>query len=188
MQLKSQGHNFSSRSADALVYSLWSLLPSFCNYPSDTAESFNDLKKALCGALRCKPQIRGIVCLSLQILVQQNKKFPEEGNDLSDSEVGSAKKRAMANYTHQVTADNLSVLKSRAHEILTVLSDVFLETTEDDGGRHTEDDGGCLQVLKYVIDGGLLTSMPLGTDLKIDMCLYIRVLLITINLLNLQSM
>ncbi|KAK9946165.1 hypothetical protein M0R45_011641 [Rubus argutus] len=119
-QLKSQGHNFSSRSADALVYSLWSLLPSFCNYPSDTAESFNDLKKALCGALRCKPQIRGIVCLSLQILVQQNKKIPEEVNDLSDSEVDV-------------------FLETKKDE-----------TTKDDGGKHTKnettkDDGRCLQ-------------------------------------------
>lgn len=117
---------------------MWSLLPSFCNFPSDTAESFNDLKQALCNALRDEPEIRGIICLSLQILVQQNKNIVEEVNDLSDSEVGTAKQRAMANYTPQVMTDNLSVLKSSAREILTVLSGVFLNSTKDDGG--------CLQV------------------------------------------
>ncbi|PRQ47070.1 hypothetical protein RchiOBHm_Chr2g0095731 [Rosa chinensis] len=133
-QLESQGRIFSSRSTDALIYSLWSLLPSFCNFPSDTAESFNDLKQALCNALRDEPEIRGIICLSLQILVQQNKNIVEEVNDLSDSEVGTAKQRAMANYTPQVMTDNLSVLKSSACEILTVLSGVFLNSTKDDGG------------------------------------------------------
>ncbi|KAL6220887.1 hypothetical protein ACLB2K_008640 [Fragaria x ananassa] len=133
-QLESQGRIISSRSTDALVYSLWSLLPSFCNFPSDTAESFNDLKQPLCNALRDEPDIRGIICLSLQTLVQQNKKIAEEGNDLSDSEVGTAKQRAMANYTPQVRADNLSVLKSSAREILSVLSGVFLNSTKDDGG------------------------------------------------------
>ncbi|KAJ0953494.1 hypothetical protein HanRHA438_Chr00c70g0862321 [Helianthus annuus] len=37
------------------AYSLWSLLPSFCNYPVDTAESFKDLEKVLCHTLAKKP-------------------------------------------------------------------------------------------------------------------------------------
>ncbi|BBH05823.1 ARM repeat superfamily protein [Prunus dulcis] len=133
-ELESQGRIFSSRSTDAFVHALWSLLPSFCNYASDTAESFNDLEQALCSALQDEPEIRGIICLSLQILVQQNKKIVGEVNDLSDSEVGSARHRAVANYTPQVTADNLSVLKSSACKLLLVLSGVFLNTTKDDAG------------------------------------------------------
>ncbi|XLR26687.1 hypothetical protein HN51_039902 [Arachis hypogaea] len=34
----------SSRNGDPLAYSLWSLLPSFCNYPVDTAECFVNLQ------------------------------------------------------------------------------------------------------------------------------------------------
>ncbi|KAH0970908.1 hypothetical protein GBA52_023064 [Prunus armeniaca] len=133
-KLESQGRTFSSRSTDALVHALWSLLPSFCNYASDTAESFKDLEQALCSALKDEPEIRGIICLSLQILIQQNKKTVEEMNDLAYSEVGSARHRALANYTPQVTADNLSVLKSSACKLLDVLSDVFSNTTKDDAG------------------------------------------------------
>ncbi|VVA32475.1 PREDICTED: RRP12 [Prunus dulcis] len=103
-ELESQGRIFSSRSTDG----------------------FNDLEQALCSALQDEPEIRGIICLSLQILVQQNKKIVGEVNDLSDSEVGSARHRVVANYTPQVTADNLSVLKSSAC--------VFLNTTKDDAG------------------------------------------------------
>ncbi|XP_008242327.1 PREDICTED: RRP12-like protein [Prunus mume] len=131
-KLESQGRIFSSRSTDAFVHALWSLLPSFCNYASDTAESFNDLEQALCSALQDEPEFRGIICLSLQILVQQNKKIVEEMNDLS--EVGSARHRAISHYTPQVTADNLSVLKSSALKLLHVLSGVFLNTTKDDAG------------------------------------------------------
>ncbi|XP_008242162.1 PREDICTED: RRP12-like protein [Prunus mume] len=133
-KLESQGRTFSSRSTDALVHALWSLLPSFCNYASDTAESFKDLEQALCSALKDEPEIRRIICLSLQILIQQNKKTVEEMNDLAYSEVGSARHRALANYTPQVTADNLSVLKSSACKLLDVLSDVFSNTTKDDAG------------------------------------------------------
>ncbi|KAM2313831.1 hypothetical protein ACFX1S_026933 [Malus domestica] len=132
-KLESQGRIVSSRSSDALVHALWSLLPSFCNYASDTAEGFKDLEQVLCSALQDEPEIRGIICLSLQILVQQNKKIVEV-NDLSDSEVGRARHRAMANYTPEVTEGNMSVLKSSARKLLPVLSGVFLNTTKDDAG------------------------------------------------------
>ncbi|KAK0572072.1 hypothetical protein LWI29_025683 [Acer saccharum] len=129
-----EGQVYSSRSADALVYSLWSLLPSFCNYPLDTAESFKDLEGALCSAIRDEHDIRGIICSSLQNLIQQNKKILEEKTDLSIAEVSISRQRAMAQYTPQVAAGNLNVLKSSARDLLSVLSRIFLESVNDDGG------------------------------------------------------
>lgn len=122
------------------MYSLWSLLPSFCNYPLDTAKSFKDLEKALCSALHEEPDTRGVICSSLQILIQQNKKMLEEKSEMPDTEEGISRQRAVAHYTPQVTADNMSVLKSSARELLTVLSGVLLQSKRDDGGS--------LQVLK----------------------------------------
>jgi len=139
-QLELQGRAISSRTADAFVYSLWSLLPSFCNYPFDMAESFKDLKKALCSALHEEPDTRGVICSSLQILIQQNKKILEEKSEMPDTEEGIARQRAVARYTPQVAAKNMSVLKSSAHELLNVLSGVLLQSKTDDGGS--------LQVLK----------------------------------------
>lgn len=124
------------------------MLPSFCNYPLDTAESFKDLGKALCSAIHEDPDVRGTICSSLQILIQQNKKILEDKNDpyglsvLSESEIDPARERLMAYYTPQVAADNLSALRSSAHELLSVLSTVFLKSRKDDGG--------CLQVLKSI--------------------------------------
>lgn len=129
-----EGRVFSSRSADALVYSLWSLLPSFCNYPVDTAESFVDLKEVLCSTLREENDIRGIICSSLQNLIQQNKKTLEGKNDLSSVGVSTASQRATTHYTTQVATDNLNVLKSCARELLSILSRIFLESAKDEGG------------------------------------------------------
>ncbi|KAF5185392.1 Rrp12-like protein [Thalictrum thalictroides] len=132
-KLEQEGRIYSSRNAEALIYSLWSLLPAFCNYPIDTASSFKDLEKELCDALRDEPDVRGIVCSSLQILIQQNKRLLEENNDIND-EMSIPVKRARAKFTPQVAADNLSTLKSSAHEFLSVLSDIFMESSADNGG------------------------------------------------------
>lgn len=139
-QLELQGRVFSSRSANALVYSLWSLLPSFCNYPLDTADSFKHLKKALWDALNEEPDTHGIICTSLQILIQQNKKISEEKSEMPNIEEGMARQRALAHYTPQIAADNLHALKSSAREALTILSNVLMQSTKDNGGS--------LQVLK----------------------------------------
>lgn len=70
-QLEKEGRIFSSRSTEALVYSLWSLLPAFCNYPVDTARSFEGLTIALCNALREEGDLRGVICSSLQVCMSQ---------------------------------------------------------------------------------------------------------------------
>ena len=113
---------------------MWSLLPSFCNYPLDTAESFKDLEKALCGSLRDEPDIRGVICSSLLILIQQNKKILEGNGDISGTETNNPRERALASYTPEVAAKNLNALRSSAREILSVLSGIFLKTSKDDGG------------------------------------------------------
>ncbi|XP_008450964.2 uncharacterized protein LOC103492395 [Cucumis melo] len=132
-KLEQQGMIFSLRSMDSLVYSFWSLLPSFCNYPLDTAESFKDLQKALCVALNEEPDVRGVICSSLQILIQQNKRALEGKNDDSDLEVDVARKLAMSHYTQEVAENNLTVLKSSSPELLSALSDIFLKSTKDGG-------------------------------------------------------
>lgn len=117
-------------------------MPSFCDYPLDTAESFKDLEKALCSALRDEPDVRGIICSSLQILMHQNKRILEEENDMSGADVSIPRQRAVAHYTSQVAADNMTVLRACGRELLSILSGIFLQSTKDDGG--------CLQVLGHI--------------------------------------
>lgn len=129
-----EGRIHSARNIDGLVYSLWSLLPSFCNYPLDTAESFKDLEKALCRSLREESDFRGVICSSLQILIQQNKRIVEGENELSGKDVSICEQRAVSRYTSEVAASNLDVLRSSAREILSTLSGIFIKSSKDDGG------------------------------------------------------
>ncbi|XP_028786933.1 RRP12-like protein [Neltuma alba] len=133
-QFELQGLMVSSRNADALAHSLWSLLPSFCNYPLDTAERFMDLGRTLCIKLKDEPDIRGIICTSLQLLIQQNKKILDEkdGNQCVGGDM--ACEHGLVRYTKQVATSNLNVLRSSAQELLTALSNVLLKSTKDDGG------------------------------------------------------
>ncbi|MBA0731894.1 hypothetical protein Gogos_016015 [Gossypium gossypioides] len=129
-----EGKVFSSRSADALVYSVWSLLPSFCNYPLDTAKSFKDLLKPICSALDEEHDIRGIICSSLQILIQQNKRMKEGKDDADSAEICPAKQRAISHYTPEIAGENLNVLTASAPQLLKLLSGIFMKSTVDEGG------------------------------------------------------
>ena len=158
----------SSRNADALAYSLWSLLPSFCNYPLDTAECFVQLQGHLCKKIKEEPDIRGIICTSLQLLIQQNKNVVDT-TDKDYTGQDMAEEQGSVCYSQQVAADNLNVLKSSAKNMLDALSDVFLKPTKDDGG--------CLQVLNLgnwelllqclvVVQNLCLPKLRLYSDIK----------------------
>lgn len=132
--LDQEGRIYSARSADGIVYSLWSLLPSFCNYPMDTAQSFKHLEKALSSALREEPGVRGIICTSLQILIQQNKSILKATDEISTTDRSSSEGQAISYYNSQVATDNLSVLRSSARALLSVLSEVFFKSSKDTSG------------------------------------------------------
>ncbi|MED6200947.1 hypothetical protein PIB30_090241 [Stylosanthes scabra] len=130
--LEAQKLLVSSRNAHALAYSLWSLLPSFCNYPVDTAECFVNLFRHLCRKIKDEPEICGIICNSLQLLIQQNKNAVEAYN--TDFNGQDMNKQGHVCYSQQVAKDNLNVLKSSARDLLYDLSDVFLIPLKDEGG------------------------------------------------------
>ncbi|CAN1232602.1 RRP12-like protein [Linum perenne] len=150
-ELEREGRIISARSVDALAYSLWSLLPSFCNYPSDTAESFKDMEEDLCTALREEHDVRGILCSALQILIHQNKNIRDGKDDLSDADISIAKQIALAQYTCDVANQNLSVLRSSSRKLLPVLSGILLHSAKDDGGclQVTAEDGSTRNVVSH---------------------------------------
>ncbi|KAL4572212.1 hypothetical protein LXL04_018982 [Taraxacum kok-saghyz] len=137
LKLKSSKHEqegrvHSARSIDGVIYSIWSLLPSFCNYPLDTAESYQDLEKVLCHTLSQEPDFRGVICSSLQILIRQNKSIVD-GESQSDK-VSDCEQRAVSRYTLEVTTRNLDKLRSSARDILSTLKGIFMKSGKDDGG------------------------------------------------------
>ncbi|KAK9134132.1 hypothetical protein Syun_013462 [Stephania yunnanensis] len=134
LMFKQEGLISSFRATESLVYALWSLFPAFCNYPLDTADNFKALVKALCGALQGEPDVRGVICSGLQILIQQNKSLLEGKNDILNNENSISEKKARNYYTIQVVDANLNALRSSAHDFLSVLHNIFLESPEDSGG------------------------------------------------------
>ncbi|GAA0164038.1 hypothetical protein LIER_19765 [Lithospermum erythrorhizon] len=131
--LEQEGKVYSARVVDGIIYSLWSLLPSFCNYPVDTAESFKDIGKTLCSTLREESDVRGIVCSSLLILIQQNKSIVE-GKEEVINERSVSVERAISKYTPEIAAQNLAVLRSSARELFSVISGVLYSSSKDATG------------------------------------------------------
>ncbi|XP_010917404.1 uncharacterized protein [Elaeis guineensis] len=134
LKLEKEGRVYSARSAEGLVYSLWSLLPAFCNYPVDTSSSFKILQKVLCDALRQETSLRGIICSSLQILIQQNKDILSGNSVVSDDEISKPERKARDHCTLDVADKNLKAIQSFSSEFLSVLSEVFLTSSKESGG------------------------------------------------------
>ncbi|KAG1334382.1 RRP12-like protein [Cocos nucifera] len=134
LKLEKEGRVYSARSAEGLVYSLWSLLPAFCNYAVDTSSSFKILQKVLCDALRQEPSVRGIICSSLQILIQQNKDILSGNSVVFDDEICKPERKARDHYTLDVADKNLKAIRSFSSEFFSVLSEVFLTSSKESGG------------------------------------------------------
>eukprot|EP01018_Ginkgo_biloba_P036851 Gb_09813 [translate_table: standard] len=122
--------------AEAHVHALWDLLPSFCNYPTDTAQCFESLAKLLIDAFKEEPKLHGIIASSLQILVKQNKEVQRGKMDLMDcqdkstdiniSEINVAEERVKAHYTKKLASKNIKTIASFASEFLPVLFNIFI--------------------------------------------------------------
>ncbi|CAA7401204.1 unnamed protein product [Spirodela intermedia] len=133
-KLERDGLIVSARNLKALVYSLWSLLPAFCNYPVDTASGFEGLQKVLCDTLREEPELRGIICSSLQVLIQQNRTVLTGNFEASDDEMSIFELKARACYTPQLSGENLNAIRSSSPEFFSVLSEIFFKDLKDSGG------------------------------------------------------
>jgi ribosomal RNA-processing protein 12 len=68
---KAAGRAFEAQRCGAAEAALWSLLPAFCRWPEDAAESFPTLAPALGSALSARADLRGPLTEALRRLVQQ---------------------------------------------------------------------------------------------------------------------
>ncbi|RLN07702.1 RRP12-like protein isoform X2 [Panicum miliaceum] len=125
---------FSAKRAEGYVYSLWSLLPSCCNYPCDTSSNFGVLQSVLCDTLQNQPELRGIVCSSIQVLIKQNKEalsVSREEDILSEDELSKSEIRAKERYTKKLAEENLKAIRAFSSKLLDVLCSIFLTSSKD---------------------------------------------------------
>jgi ribosomal RNA-processing protein 12 len=133
------GKAVASKNAESCVQSIWALLPSVCNYPSDTAKSFNHIAKTLGDVLMKEPELRGLVCSSLRTLVAQNRKAM--GDTMNDGVAGEnseelnvAVQRARSLYTPKVAAANLNTISGYSRNFLPLLFNLFVVSPAEKRG------------------------------------------------------
>ena len=133
------GMSVASKNAESCVQSIWALLPSVCNYPSDTAKSFNHIAKTLGDVLMKEPELRGLVCSSLRTLVAQNRKAI--GDTMNDGVAGEnseelnvAVLRARSLYTPEVAAANLNTISGYSRNFLPLLFNLFVVSPAEKRG------------------------------------------------------
>ncbi|KAK3155461.1 hypothetical protein QOZ80_2BG0203570 [Eleusine coracana subsp. coracana] len=124
---------FSAKRAEGYVYSLWSLLPSCCNYPCDTSSNFRALQNVLCDTLQNQPDLRGIVCSSIQVLIKQNKEtlsVSSEEDILAEDEISKSERRAKERYTKELAEENLKAIRAFSPKFLEILCSIFLASSK----------------------------------------------------------
>ena len=137
------GKPVAAKNAESCVQSIWALLPSVCNYPSDTANSFSLIAKTLGDVLQKEPELRGLVCSSLKTLVAQNRKA--RGDKMDDkvagkiieeeiSELNVAEQRASSLYTPEVAAANLKAISGYSRNFLPLLFNLFVASPAERRG------------------------------------------------------
>ncbi|XP_078444519.1 ARM repeat superfamily protein [Wolffia australiana] len=134
LTLERDGLIVGARNTEALVYSLWSLLPAFCNYPVDTSSSFEGFQKLLCETLKEEPELRGIICSSLQILVQQNKAAISGNLNSNEDDTNSFEQKARTCYTSDLGEENLKAMRQCSSNFLSVLFEILFKDLKDNGG------------------------------------------------------
>jgi len=125
---------FSAKRAEGYVYSLWSLLPSCCNYACDTSSSFKVLQSVLCDTLQNQPDLRGIICSSIQILIKQNKEalsITNKEDILFEDELSKSERRAKERYTKELAEENLKEIRAFSSKFLELLCSIFLSSLKD---------------------------------------------------------
>ncbi|GBG72256.1 hypothetical protein CBR_g11186 [Chara braunii] len=134
-----EGRPVAAKNSEACIVQIWAILPALCNYPSDTARSFRLLAKAIGDALLKEPELRGSICSSLQILINQNKKArgdpglnneedaeEEKVSDADGKPLTAAEERARALHTPEVVSANLAAIGAFARNFLPLLFNVFI--------------------------------------------------------------
>ncbi|KAK9240336.1 NUC173 domain-containing protein [Lipomyces kononenkoae] len=108
-----------------LIEQIWSLLPRYCDLPSDLRQSFTQkFAELLANILYQRVELRQVCCKALRILVESNRVYTEV--DLEDLNPFLAVK-----LSRDDAKKNLEYLSTMASKFLAVLFNVFNQTATD---------------------------------------------------------
>lgn len=140
------------RDLQAYSHGCWGLLPAFCHQPSDTYQSFGTLANLLITFLKKDSFMLENIAISLQELVNQNKKVL--ASDQRSEELTEVQSTGIINeflvdlktrniYSRKIAKKNLKVLASCSKELLQALVN-FLFESPPETHKHLKGAIGCL--------------------------------------------
>ncbi|KTW28517.1 hypothetical protein T552_01776 [Pneumocystis carinii B80] len=109
---------------DSRIYieQIWSLFPSYCNFPLDLETAFNqDFVQLLISLFSNQASLRSIICQGLQTLVNKNK-------DLIDNDYFDEELKYKSPITKSDAERNLAHLQKFISDILSALFNVYSQT------------------------------------------------------------
>ncbi|XP_010439161.1 PREDICTED: RRP12-like protein [Camelina sativa] len=137
LMLASKGAKKSAYGKELRAYGheLLRLLPAFCNYPVDVPQQFGSLAKLMVKFIKNKSFMHEAVALSLQMLVNQNKRMPKPSTDMDEataiSEDATTELESRFHYSKKASTKNMKALASSSTELLQTLVDVFTASDSD---------------------------------------------------------
>lgn len=116
-----------SKVFSTIIDQVWSLLPGFCDLPTDLLAAFSDeFATYLADILYKEVGLRSVICKALRTLVESNLSFCEGtyGEDAFIADVVTA----------EIAKENVQYLASKSSNILSVLFNVFSSTMPESRG------------------------------------------------------
>ncbi|PKK65020.1 NUC173-domain-containing protein [Rhizophagus irregularis] len=122
LEFQKQNRLIESKIYDTLYQQIWSLLPGFCNLPIDLQKTFNkSTGELLSNTMYQQPDLRPIISLSLQKLVEKNK-------ELLNSEKDDQELKKLLNIDKNDAKNNLDLISKHSNNYLAVFFNVLSET------------------------------------------------------------
>lgn len=123
-----------------IVDQIWSLLPHFCDLPTDLRTAFSDeFAASLADLLYSKVELRMNICHALRLLVESNFAYSEGA--LADDEL------MLQEFPIEQARENVAYLAQKSSNVLSVLFNVFSSTMPDSRGYVLETIDKYLQVI-----------------------------------------
>lgn len=177
---KASGRVFEAQRCAAAESALWSLLPAFCRWPEDTADSFASLAPSLGSALSARPDLRGPLTEALRRLIRQalacqaadgdgdeDLHDDDDDDDLFDEEDVAKKANELAVtledrpdwFTLEVAKGQLAAVAAFSRNFLPILFNLFVSSPADRRGELAATVGAFAQITDSNALGGFFRTV-----------------------------
>jgi ribosomal RNA-processing protein 12 len=173
---KTAGRAFEAQRCAAAEAALWSLLPAFCSWPEDAAESFPGLAPSLGSALSARADLRGPLTEALRRLIRQAKAaqnaeqeeaYESEGDEDFDDE-DNAKRAAELSvtledrpdwFTADVAKKQIDAVAKFSRNFLPILFNLFVAAPPERRGDLSATVGAFAQITESAALGGFFRTV-----------------------------